>query len=108
MSEENGAPISFYEAVGGQETFTRLVRRVYEEVAAGPVLRPGVPTGGPRPGGGAPAFVPHPVRGRAADLQRAARASPAADAARPVPHRRDRAGPVAQAHGDGARRSGRG
>ena len=44
MSEENGAPVSFYEAVGGQETFTRLVRRFYEEVAADPVLRPVYPT----------------------------------------------------------------
>src|SRR6202167_4757667 len=44
MSEENGAPVSFYEAVGGRETFTRLVRRFYEEVAADPVLRPVYPT----------------------------------------------------------------
>ena len=44
MSEENGVPVSFYEAVGGQETFTRLVRRFYEEVAADPVLRPVYPT----------------------------------------------------------------
>ena len=39
MSEENGTPVSFYEAVGGEETFTRLVRRFYEEVAADPELR---------------------------------------------------------------------
>ncbi len=32
--------VSFYEAVGGEETFTRLVHRFYEEVAADPVLRP--------------------------------------------------------------------
>ena len=32
--------ISFYEAVGGDETFRRLVRRFYEEVATDPVLRP--------------------------------------------------------------------
>ncbi len=30
---------SFYEAVGGEETFTRLVRRFYAEVAADPQLR---------------------------------------------------------------------
>ena len=44
MSEENGTTISFYEAVGGEEMFTRLVHRFYEEVAADPVLRPVYPT----------------------------------------------------------------
>src|ERR1700733_14749447 len=44
MSEESGSPVSFYEAVGGEETFTRLVHRFYEEVAADPVLRPVYPT----------------------------------------------------------------
>jgi len=44
MSEENGTPVSFYEAVGGEETFTRLVHRFYAEVAADPVLRPVYPT----------------------------------------------------------------
>ncbi len=44
MSEESGQPVTFYEAVGGEETFTRLVRRFYEEVAADPVLRPVYPT----------------------------------------------------------------
>jgi hemoglobin len=40
MSEESTRPpLTFYEAVGGEETFTRLVRRFYEEVAADPVLR---------------------------------------------------------------------
>ncbi|MBR8744869.1 globin [Nocardiopsis sp. MG754419] len=34
---------TFYEAVGGEETFTRLVRRFYEEVAEDPVLRPMYP-----------------------------------------------------------------
>ena len=43
MSEDSGRPVSFYEAVGGEETFTRLVRRFYEEVAADPVLRPVYP-----------------------------------------------------------------
>jgi hemoglobin len=32
--------VSFYEAVGGEETFRRLVHRFYEGVAADPVLRP--------------------------------------------------------------------
>ena len=36
--------VSFYEAVGGEETFTRLVRRFYEEVAADPVLLAAYPT----------------------------------------------------------------
>ena len=45
MSEETArAPRTFYEAVGGEETFTRLVRRFYEEVAADPVLRAVYPT----------------------------------------------------------------
>src|SRR4029077_8777733 len=35
--------VSFYEAVGGEETFTRLVHRFYEEVAADPELRPVYP-----------------------------------------------------------------
>jgi hemoglobin len=33
------AGISFYEAVGGEETFTRLVRRFYAEVEKDPELR---------------------------------------------------------------------
>src|SRR5579862_6197300 len=41
MSSESGRrdPVSFYEAVGGEETFTRLTRRFYAEVAADPELR---------------------------------------------------------------------
>lgn len=34
---------NFYEAVGGHETFSRLVRRFYEGVADDPVLRPMYP-----------------------------------------------------------------
>src|ERR1700689_2980615 len=45
MSEETArTPRTFYEAVGGEETFTRLVSRFYQEVAADPVLRPVYPT----------------------------------------------------------------
>src|SRR6185437_11341 len=44
MSEESATPISFYEAVGGEETFSRLTRRFYEEVAADPELRPVYPS----------------------------------------------------------------
>ncbi len=36
--------VSFYEAVGGEETFTRLTRRFYEEVAADTVLLAAYPT----------------------------------------------------------------
>jgi hemoglobin len=44
MSEETAQPQrTFYEAVGGEETFTRLVRRFYQEVAADPMLRPVYP-----------------------------------------------------------------
>lgn len=32
--------ISFYAAVGGEDTFTRLVRRFYQGVAVDPILRP--------------------------------------------------------------------
>jgi hemoglobin len=41
MSEET---VTFYEAVGGEETFTRLVRRFYEEVKGDPVLLATYPT----------------------------------------------------------------
>jgi hemoglobin len=44
MSEDTAqSPRTFYEAVGGEETFTRLVHRFYAEVAADPVLRPVYP-----------------------------------------------------------------
>jgi len=44
MSEETTRPpLTFYEAAGGEETFTRLVHRFYQEVAADPVLRPVYP-----------------------------------------------------------------
>jgi hemoglobin len=44
MSEESTRPpLTFYEAVGGEETFTRLVHRFYQEVAADPMLRPVYP-----------------------------------------------------------------
>jgi hemoglobin len=36
-------PVSLYEAVGGEETFRRLVHRFYQGVAADPVLRPVYP-----------------------------------------------------------------
>jgi hemoglobin len=35
--------MNFYEAVGGEETFTRLVHRFYQGVAEDPVLRPVYP-----------------------------------------------------------------
>src|ERR1700752_3626695 len=40
MNAEKETPVRFYEALGGEQTFTRLVHRFYQEVAADPVLRP--------------------------------------------------------------------
>ena len=40
----DSAATTFYEAVGGEETFRRLTRRFYEEVAADPELRPVYPS----------------------------------------------------------------
>jgi len=37
-------PVSFYEAVGGEATFTRLVSKFYAEVETDPVLRPVYPS----------------------------------------------------------------
>ncbi|MGH8837177.1 MAG: globin, partial [Actinomycetes bacterium] len=36
--------ISFYEAVGGEDTFRRLVHRFYQGVAGDPELRPLYPS----------------------------------------------------------------
>ena len=36
-------PVSFYDAVGGEEFFRRLVQRFYQGVAGDPVLRPVYP-----------------------------------------------------------------
>ena len=36
----NSEEVSFYEAVGGEQTFTRLVRYFYQSVAKDPILRP--------------------------------------------------------------------
>src|SRR5215469_13570250 len=50
MSEETvRPPLTFYEAAGGEETFTRLVHRFYQEVAADPMLRPVYPAKDLRP-----------------------------------------------------------
>ena len=38
-----GPPLSFFDAVGGEETFSRLVHRFYELVPDDPVLRPVYP-----------------------------------------------------------------
>ena len=42
MSENTA--VTFYEAAGGEEMFTRLVHRFYQEVAADPVLLAAYPT----------------------------------------------------------------
>jgi hemoglobin len=39
-NREAARELTFYEAVGGEETFRRLVHRFYEAVATDPVLRP--------------------------------------------------------------------
>ena len=44
MSDDSERLVSLYEAVGGEETFTRLVHRFYQEVAADPVLLATYPT----------------------------------------------------------------
>jgi hemoglobin len=40
MTESAEPRITFYEAIGGQEAFHRLVHRFYDGVAGDPVLRP--------------------------------------------------------------------
>ncbi|GAA1777091.1 MULTISPECIES: globin [Streptomonospora] len=40
MTSPREEPQTFYDAVGGEETFVRLVRRFYQGVAEDPVLRP--------------------------------------------------------------------
>ena len=60
--------LSFYEAVGGEETFRRLTRLFYEGVAGGPRAASRLPEPRPRPSGGAPAAVPDAVLGRTGDL----------------------------------------
>lgn len=37
---ENGSPATFYDAVGGEDTFRRIVARFYVEVAKDEILRP--------------------------------------------------------------------
>jgi hemoglobin len=43
-SSASASPATFYDAVGGEETFRRLVRSFYTKVAADPVLRPVYPS----------------------------------------------------------------
>ena len=74
---------TFYEQVGGEETFRRLVHRFYEGVAEDPILRPMYPEEDLGPGRGAPRAVPDAVLGRSDDVQRQPRPPPPADAARP-------------------------
>ena len=48
-AEPAGPPRSFYDTVGGEDTFTRLVHRFYELTAGDPVLRPVYPATDLRP-----------------------------------------------------------
>ncbi len=76
---------SVYEQVGGYDFFEALVDGFYEVVAEDPVLLPLYPEAPDLSGRGVSADpVPRPVLGRPGDLLRGARASPVADAARPV------------------------
>jgi len=43
VDDANLTQLSFYEAVGGEETFRRLVHRFYQGVAEDPLLRPMYP-----------------------------------------------------------------
>ncbi len=43
MQKTSDQQMTFYEAVGGEETFRRLVRRFYQGVASDPLLRPMYP-----------------------------------------------------------------
>jgi hemoglobin len=45
MTVFEGVPPGYYEAVGGAETFRRLVHRFYEGLATDPLLRPMYPDG---------------------------------------------------------------
>jgi len=44
VARASGTGSSLYEAIGGEETFRRLVNRFYQLVAADPVLRPVYPS----------------------------------------------------------------
>ena len=91
MSEQ--APLqTFYDAVGGHETFVALVKRFYEGVASDPPLR-ALSRARSCFGRRTAPDVPGAVLGRSDHLQRAAWASAAADAPRPfavTPAMRDR------------------
>ncbi len=57
---------SFYDAIGGEETFTRLVSAFYAGVAQDPLLRPLYPEEDLGAGSGAVPDVSRAVLGRAA------------------------------------------
>ena len=91
-----GRADTFYEAVGGEETFRRLVDTFYAGVAERPGAAGDLSRGRSRPGRRAAADVPDPVLGRPDAPTRQQRGHPAAaDAARAVPDRHRRARRVA-------------
>ena len=92
---------TFYEAVGGEETFRRLVDEFYRGVADDPVLRPLYPEEDLGPASDRLRMFLEPVLGRPDHLLRPARPPAPADAARAVPGRSDRAGRLARAHAPG-------
>ncbi len=75
---------TFYEAVGGRDTFVRLVDRFYDGVATDPVMRGMYPAELGPARERMTAFLAQ-YWGRALRLQRGPWASPAADAARALP-----------------------
>ena len=97
---EHGAALgpSFYETVGGRETFERLVARVLPRRRRRPGAPADVSRGGPRAGRRAAHDVPRAVLGRPRHLQRAARPPPAAHAAPALQGEPRGARPLARAH----------
>ena len=76
---------NFYDAVGGHETFVKLIDVFYDGVATDPLLRPMYPEEDLGPGQAAFPDVPGTVLGRPDDVRRGARAPAAADAPPAVP-----------------------
>ena len=76
---------NFYDAVGGHETFVKLIDVFYDGVATDPLLRPMYPEEDLGAGQAPLPDVPGAVLGRAHDVRRGTRAPAAADAPHAVP-----------------------
>ena len=99
-SSQNGEAVTgnFWHEVGGRPTFEKLVREFYAGVASDEVLRPMYPEDDLEGCHPAADRLPGAVLGRSGHLQRAARASAAADAAPAVQGEPCGARPLAAAH----------